>query len=89
MLLRPVRASQKTFERIFCNFFFFQFWNIIVIYFTHSHPRLSTIKNADKIAVVKRGRVVEVGNHKTLTEKKGLYYDLLTAHQTDGDRLAL
>ena len=51
--------------------------------------RLSTIKNADKIVVVKRGRVVEVGDHKTLTEKKGFYYDLLTAHQTDGDRLAL
>ena len=51
--------------------------------------RLSTIKNADKIAVVKRGRVIEIGDHKTLTEKKGFYYDLLTAHQADADRLAL
>ena len=50
--------------------------------------RLTTIKNADAIAVVKRCRVVEVGDHKTLTEKRGFYYDLLTAHQTDGDRLA-
>lgn len=38
--------------------------------------RLSTIKNADKILVVKEGEIVEIGNHKTLLEKKGFYYEM-------------
>lgn len=35
--------------------------------------RLSTIRSADQIAVLKDGRVVELGNHETLLEKNGLY----------------
>lgn len=38
--------------------------------------RLSTIKNADKIAVVKDGRCVEYGTYSELMEKKGEFYKL-------------
>ena len=41
--------------------------------------RLSTIKNADMILVLKDGHIIEQGNHKELMEKKGFYYDLNNA----------
>ena len=39
--------------------------------------RLSTVKNADQIVVIDHGKVVEVGNHETLTAKRGAYYNLV------------
>ncbi|MCM1140227.1 MAG: peptidase domain-containing ABC transporter [Muribaculum sp.] len=39
--------------------------------------RLSTVKNADQIIVLDGGKVVESGNHSTLIEKKGAYYNLV------------
>ncbi|MBR3333105.1 MAG: ABC transporter ATP-binding protein [Clostridia bacterium] len=38
--------------------------------------RLSTIKNADEIAVVADGMITEQGTHEDLMAKKGMYYDL-------------
>ncbi len=38
--------------------------------------RLSTILDADKIVVMDKGRIVEVGNHQKLLEQKGKYYEL-------------
>lgn len=38
--------------------------------------RLSTIKDADKIFVIYRGKLVESGTHDELIEKRGLYYQL-------------
>lgn len=38
--------------------------------------RLSTIKNADEIAVVADGKIIEQGNHNSLLEKGGVYSDL-------------
>ncbi|EGD76002.1 multidrug resistance protein [Salpingoeca rosetta] len=43
--------------------------------------RLSTIKNADEIAVIKDGRVVEKGSHKELMAKKQHYYELVSSQE--------
>lgn len=42
--------------------------------------RLSTVKNADCIYVVKDGNIAEQGTHNELLEKKGLYSSMWTAH---------
>jgi ATP-binding cassette subfamily B multidrug efflux pump len=38
--------------------------------------RLSTIQNADKIILIHKGRIREMGNHQELLSKRGLYYNL-------------
>lgn len=40
--------------------------------------RLKTIINADKIAVLRDGNVIEQGSHSELIAQKGFYYDLYT-----------
>ena len=39
--------------------------------------RLSTVRNADQIVVLDKGKVVEIGNHSILTAKHGAYYNLV------------
>lgn len=39
--------------------------------------RLSTIRNADKIIVLGRGRLIEQGTHDELMAQKGYYYNIL------------
>jgi ATP-binding cassette subfamily B protein len=38
--------------------------------------RLSTIRQADRILVIEKGRIVESGNHTALMKKRGAYYTL-------------
>ncbi|KAK2711430.1 mitochondrial potassium channel ATP-binding subunit-like [Artemia franciscana] len=40
--------------------------------------RLSSIRNADLIAVLNQGTITEVGSHAQLMKKKGMYYRLVT-----------
>lgn len=39
--------------------------------------RLSTVQHSDKIIVMHKGRIKEIGNHNQLLQKKGLYYNLV------------
>lgn len=48
--------------------------NATVVVVAH---RLSTIRNADMIAVVESGKIVEAGNHINLMAKKGKYFSLV------------
>lgn len=41
--------------------------------------RLSTLRNADRLVVIDKHGVAEIGTHNELLEKKGIYYGLVTA----------
>ena len=47
--------------------------------------RLSTVKNADEIAVISGGRVIEQGTHDQLIEEDGVYAGLYRLQFRDGD----
>lgn len=39
--------------------------------------RLSTVRNADNIIVLDKGKIIEQGTHEELTSKRGAYYNLI------------
>ncbi|BBH21976.1 ABC transporter [Paenibacillus baekrokdamisoli] len=43
--------------------------------------RLSTLRHADRLLVLEKGEVAEVGTHTELLEKKGIYYNLIHAQR--------
>jgi len=45
--------------------------------------RLSTIQNADKIVVLHKGEIREIGNHQSLLAKRGIYYRLYQLQYKD------
>ena len=50
--------------------------------------RLSTLRKADRLVVLDRGQIVEIGNHEALMEKQGAYFRLYEAQSRkldDGD----
>ena len=48
--------------------------------------RLSTIKTADNIVVMQLGRIIEQGTHDALLERKGAYFNLVSAQRIGEDR---
>ena len=45
--------------------------------------RISTIQNADIIMVLENGTAAEIGNHASLMEKHGIYYDMFEKQQLE------
>jgi ABC-type multidrug transport system fused ATPase/permease subunit len=45
--------------------------------------RLSTVVSADKILVLQKGKIVEIGNHSQLLEKQGLYSQLYRSQYSE------
>ncbi|MDR1464602.1 MAG: ABC transporter ATP-binding protein/permease [Oscillospiraceae bacterium] len=46
--------------------------------------RLSTLRHADRLAVIEQGRLAELGSHKELLTKRGIYYGLVMAQNEMG-----
>jgi len=61
-------------EKIIMNNLNEFFKNKTVVVVAH---RLSTVKNADQIIVLDKGKIIEKGNHTELTALKGSYYELV------------
>jgi len=49
--------------------------------------RISSVKLAKKIIVIDSGKIIEEGNHKSLLEKKGVYFDLYNQQLESNKRL--
>ena len=51
--------------------------------------RISAVRHADEIVILEEGRVVERGNHDSLMELKGRYYDTFVAQYERPEELML
>ncbi|MGL1893153.1 MAG: ABC transporter ATP-binding protein/permease [Spirochaetaceae bacterium] len=47
--------------------------------------RISSVKDANQILVMDKGKIIERGNHKELIDKKGYYYDVFTQQMGEFD----
>ncbi len=51
--------------------------------------RLSTLRNADRLVILEGGRIVEMGTHSELMEKKGIFYELVQLQQQTSEIIAV
>jgi len=66
----PTAAIDAVSEEKIFNKIYESFENKTVIIISH---RFSTVRNADRIVVVEKGRIIEQGNHNDLMKLKGKY----------------
>lgn len=69
-------------ERIVCRNLATQFNGITVLFITH---RLTTLRNADRILFMNKGRICEDGSHNELLKLKGSYATLYKQQVQEGD----
>ena len=48
-------------------------------------PRLSTIRNCDRILVLDQGKIIEEGTYEELIENKGFFCELVEKQRLDDD----
>ena len=51
--------------------------------------RLSTLRNADRLVILEGGRIVEIGTHGELMEKKGIFHELVQLQQQTSEIMAV
>ncbi len=51
--------------------------------------RLSTLRNADRLVILEGGRIVEMGTHSDLIEKKGIFHELVQLQQQTSEIIAV
>ena len=66
------KCTHITNDTIFVNGLFYKGKTVVIV----AH-RLSTVRHADKIVVLDKGKIAEEGSHQELTQKQGLYFNLV------------
>lgn len=75
VLDEPTSAIDARAEYNIFNNIFEQYQNKSALIVSH---RFSTVRRADRIVVLDRGKIIEQGTHKKLMQKKGMYHDLFS-----------
>ena len=81
LLDEPTTALDSKSEELLQKAFKKATLNKTTVYISH---KISNIKNANKIVVIDKGKVVEEGIHKNLINNKKLYNDLYNLQQIEG-----
>ncbi|WQW51411.1 ABC transporter ATP-binding protein [Helicobacter pylori] len=65
-------------EKEFLDFIFKKSQSKMALITTH---RMNSVKQADEIIVLDKGKLIEQGNFETLIKKQGLFYELFLKQQ--------
>jgi ATP-binding cassette subfamily B protein len=75
ILDEPTSAIDANAEFNIFNSIFKEYQHRTTIIVSH---RFSTVRRADRIVVIDKGKILEQGSHKELMKQKGLYHDLFS-----------
>ncbi len=78
VLDEPSSAIDPIMEKEFLDFIFKKSQSKMALIITH---RMNSVKQADEIIVLDKGKLIEQGNFETLIKKQGLFYELFLKQQ--------
>ncbi|MCQ2694468.1 ABC transporter ATP-binding protein/permease [Helicobacter pylori] len=78
VLDEPSSAIDPIMEKEFLDFIFKKSQSKMALIITH---RMNSVKQADEIIVLDKGKLIEQGNFETLMKKQGLFYELFLKQQ--------